>query len=377
MSLVHPNPTASDGKVHRYLYYTTSHDDGQPFTQLDQVPNIVMTICVNVLSVMKENGAGHVRLYRPVSSATAITIIETPFHHGDMSRSSMAHDLCVQMLHMSSMMQMSGLLGPEQPEYMFGDDIPMSKECMEQREKPAIRSVTDIRKVILVKGACLHDRPPAHLASVKTNLRLHNLEVKSSGGGVLYKDLYKTSFKLLKMASIQVNPKNLEQAERRLLPEHGFGNARFGSSTCLLRMGYTEWHANLSFPLAIAEAFVKRVCILPSVHVWRANPLRSQLRFEAGNRPEILLNRVHLTIVGQVGQEAFHNLLAECHDVYTSKITGMYLVLPSRSNPPEIFRCDTLDSEKKVKWSGSIKVIARKRGVLVKLEVNDGNATVE
>jgi hypothetical protein len=91
----------------------------------------------------------------------------------------------------------------------------------------------------------------------------------------------------------------------------------------------------------------------------------------------MLRNRLHLTIAGQVDQDEFHGLLAELHDTYTSKITGMHLVLPTRSDPSEIARCVAIGADKAVKWSGSITVVSRKRGVLIKLEVAKGEVAAE
>lgn len=91
-------------------------------------------------------------------------------------------------------------------------------------------------------------------------------------------------------------------------------------------------------------------------------------------RPKMLLNRIHLTITGEVSKDAYNNLLAELHEIYSSTVTSMHLVLPSRANPPEVVRCDVMDANKAVKWSGSIKVIPRKRGVLVELENDKGDA---
>lgn len=222
-----------------------------------------MSICVETFSV-DETGVCHIRLYRPVSCVTAITIIETPFLQSNLGDSASSHQLCTSGLHLISLMGLSGLLESEEPEYMFADSIPMSKECVEQQAKPAIRPISNIRRVVLVKGAHLHDHPPVRLSPIKTNLRLHNLDIKPSGS-VLYKDILKTVFELMKLAAMQVNAKNLVEAEKKLIPEHEFGIASLGSSTCMLRLQYAEWHLNLVMTMSVAEQFVKKVCFLPLV----------------------------------------------------------------------------------------------------------------
>lgn len=91
----------------------------------------------------------------------------------------------------------------------------------------------------------------------------------------------------------------------------------------------------------------------------------------------MLLNRLHLTITGDVAQNDFHKLLAELHALYSSKITGMHLVLPTRFDPPKVACCEVMDKEGQVKWSGTVQVVPRKRGVLVKLKVDTGAASRE
>jgi hypothetical protein len=49
----------------------------------------------------------------------------------------------------------------------------------------------------------------------------------------------------------------------------------------------------------------------------------------------------------------------------------MDLVLPALSDPPEVVCCEVLGTDRKVKWSGSIKVVPREGGVLVKLELDN------
>lgn len=109
----------------------------------------------------------------------------------------------------------------------------------------------------------------------------------------------------------------------------------------------------------------------------------AQLKKETETRPKMLLNRLHLTITGETTHDDFSNLLADLHTVYTSKITGMHLVLPTRSDPPELVRCTAMvrgaassAAAEPSKWSGAIRVVSRKRGLLIKLEVEKGATRV-
>lgn len=98
---------------------------------------------------------------------------------------------------------------------------------------------------------------------------------------------------------------------------------------------------------------------------------------DAEVRPKILLNRLHLAITGDVVENDFYDLLTEMHKLYATRITGMHLVLPTRSDPPEVARCEVVGADKAVKMSGTVQVVPRKRGVLVKLKVDRGAASRE
>ncbi|KAI5449534.1 hypothetical protein NCC49_004597 [Naganishia albida] len=313
----------------KYLFCTTEHDDNQAFPQLERFTNIVMSICVDV------NKAGD--------------------NMGDLARD---HHWCNQTVHLMSLMGLTDLRGDEDPEFLSSEDIPMTQECKEQVGKPAVRPVSNIRRVSLIKGSYLHDHPPIRLPRIKTNLRLHDLEIKVSRN-VPYDDIVGTALELMKLAAMQVNAKNLAEAEKKLVPELGFGIASLGPSTCILRLKYEEWHINLVMTMAGAKRFIDK------------------LRVDAEVRPKILLTRLHLTITGDVVENDFYDFLAEMHKLYATRITGMHLVLPTRSDPPEVARCEVVGADKAVKMSGTVQVVPRKRGVLVKLKVDRGAASRE
>ncbi|KAJ9096140.1 hypothetical protein QFC20_006516 [Naganishia adeliensis] len=114
---------------------------------------------------------------------------------------------------------------------------------------------------------------------------------------------------------------HLLKAEKKVIPAHGFGNARFGSSTCFLRLGYVDWHLNLVLSLPMAKVFVNK------------------LKAEAKIRMRMLMNRLHLTISGQTSHDDYHALLAQLHDLYASIAIDQHLIVPARSDPPEIAQC--------------------------------------
>jgi hypothetical protein len=106
-----------------------------------------------------------------------------------------------------------------------------------------------------------------------------------------------------------------------------------------------------------------------------------QLKIEAETQPKILLNRLHITVCGDVEYADMTALLESLRAVYATHITGMHHVLPSRSNPPELVKCitrlrmepATADTDAIVplvatELSGKVKVVSKKRGVVVVVE---------
>jgi hypothetical protein len=105
------------------------------------------------------------------------------------------------------------------------------------------------------------------------------------------------------------------------------------------------------------------------------------LKVEAETEPKILLNRLQITISGEVAYAEMESLLDGFHDIYATHITGMHHVLPTREQPPELVRCftklrmepataatDAIIPLVATELTGSIKVVPKRRGVKVVVE---------
>jgi hypothetical protein len=106
-----------------------------------------------------------------------------------------------------------------------------------------------------------------------------------------------------------------------------------------------------------------------------------QLKIEAETQPKILLNRLHITVCGDVEYADMTALLESLRAIYATHITGMHHVLPARANPPELVKCftrlrmapataatDAVIPLVATELSGKIKVIPKRRGVVIGVE---------
>jgi hypothetical protein len=246
--------------VIRYIFYTTVGEGAKEFSRLKECPGVVMTICVDEQGRGREPDVTHIRLYKPVSSATAFTIIETPFRRRSIGQIPHAHDGCdllmEQMLKLE--IQVYELLG--RPPHL---DLAMARDCRSVSTAPLLCPVSNIRKVILVKGAHLHGKTPARLSrDHKFHLRLHNAEIEANGMGLAYEHITMTYIELIKLAGMQVDARNLFDAEQETI---GQDDGHFGRefSRCTLQLGYTDWHLRLVLTLHEAKAFVDKVSVFP------------------------------------------------------------------------------------------------------------------
>jgi hypothetical protein len=218
---------------------------------------MVMSICADEFSPC-EAGVCHIRVYRPVSYGTAFLVIGTPFYRGDSSESANAHDMCVRV---TSRMQRLNVSDPLEPGEMLCTGFPISDDCLERQARPAVRSVRDIRKVILAKGACLHDSTPDRLLGTNNDLRLHRVDLGMIGDITLW-EILNTVFALLKVTAMQVDVENLFEAEKELISQHRSDESEFGPSTCIMKVGYEKWHIFFPLPLPAADIFFRKVCTI-------------------------------------------------------------------------------------------------------------------
>lgn len=110
----------------------------------------------------------------------------------------------------------------------------------------------NLNKILLGKGARLHDRFPQRLSNTSTDLRLHSLELKTSEMNESGDDLVATHLGLLKVAAMQRDPKHLAKMEKSLKEPYGWGIAQLGSRTCMMRPKYEEWRVQMALTLSMA-----------------------------------------------------------------------------------------------------------------------------
>lgn len=93
----------------------------------------------------------------------------------------------------------------------------------------------------------------------------------------------------------------------------------------------------------------------------------------------MLLRRLHIKLE-HCAAEDLYAVVEMLHKIYAAKIIGMHLVLPARSDPPEVVRCVALvrmEPEIPIghemvqlvatKFIGSMKVVPKKRGVSIEV----------
>ncbi|KAJ9115367.1 hypothetical protein QFC24_006982 [Naganishia onofrii] len=190
--------------------------------------------------------------------------METPFRQKAMADEALGHTICKDMSAMMSMLQVTGLLGREEAEEgkaakALESTPPEAKDCRELVRTPRIRPISDIGQVELAKAdAKLHGCSPSRLANVQSSFRLHNTEIKTVGK-VTYGNCISTRIESLKLAAMQRDPKQLAEVERSMMQEYGWGNTRFESLTCMMRLRYAEWHLNLPLDLSLVRLFIPKL----------------------------------------------------------------------------------------------------------------------
>ncbi|KAJ9091798.1 hypothetical protein QFC21_007101 [Naganishia friedmannii] len=148
----------------KYIFFATEidydakTDERGDFEHLERMPNVVMTVASDSGELVMDSDETWIRLYRPVSSATAFRILETPFRQAvivDHADYSMFHGA-------------------------FATGGMQARECRAQAMKPAVRALVTIQNLVFESGSYLHDRHPFHLPPIKTNLRLFKTDIVSS-----------------------------------------------------------------------------------------------------------------------------------------------------------------------------------------------------
>jgi hypothetical protein len=231
------------------MYYANS----PLLDRLQEFPKIVMAVSYYDTFGGEEVDICHVRLFQPVSSATAFTILETPYRQDPSPLGPNGHSQCFAT---ANMLRVLHITDPDESSRLKSD-IPI--DCLSMANRNHVRPLSNLRKLTLHRDAYLHDRPPARLSAIETDLRLHNLEVEVSGKGVKNINLVATYIEWMKAAAMQRGPKHLFDAERKLMPELMDDSVDYPGGKCMLQLKYTAWHLNIALNLSMATMFVQKV----------------------------------------------------------------------------------------------------------------------
>jgi hypothetical protein len=184
----------------RYVFLENAGENG--FEVYHQLPNAVFGI-VNDISPenLFNTGACHLRIYKPVSIATVLKILETPIR-----QPAQKHSLWVNCFMQTMPFGMSPV---------GRITSPLSKrQCEEQSSKPIIRPFNAIKTVRLQKGSVIHDRIPIRLQPIKTSICLQATKVDTMDVDDNYgQTVATTSIQLLKIAGVQANERNIFDVE--------------------------------------------------------------------------------------------------------------------------------------------------------------------
>jgi hypothetical protein len=218
------------------------------------MPNIVMTIASDSGEMVTDPDESWIRLYRPVSSSTAFRILGTPFHQAVI----VDHAAC-SLMHRS-----------------FARAGMQARECRAQALKPALRPLATIQNMTLVNGAYLHDRPPHHLAPIKTNLRLFNGNIVSTVVNARHntrssafdsKAIVTTLVELMKLPTRQKTRAHTHNAEMEMLMrEQMMMIARYPA--CVSLPVWKEWHASIDLDKAGVLDLIKEVRLVPGYPIF-------------------------------------------------------------------------------------------------------------
>jgi hypothetical protein len=163
------------------------------------LPKLVMVVSYGPSGNPREvrNPENHVRIYKPVSSATVFTVLNTPIRHDVHD-----HDLCgfPQNITEDDAGRFRG--------YMDVFPAAALPTCRAQAMQPVVRPMATIRKVHLELGAAIHARAPTSLKQPTTSLLLRDTELAAEKG-VHDLDLRSTALELLKLAGLQSLPSHL------------------------------------------------------------------------------------------------------------------------------------------------------------------------
>lgn len=229
----------------RFLFTGLELPENRPFWKT--LPKLVMVVSYGPRGNPREvrNLENHVRIYKPVSSTTVVTVLNTPIRHHE-------HD----HEHCGFPQDMTDDNARRFRRYLDVSPAAALPTCRAHMMQPVGRPMATISKVHLELGATIHARAPTCLKRPTTSLLLRNTELAAEEGAHNL-DIRTAALELLKIAGLQTLPSHLPDVENQLLEQ--YRSAAEGTPMCRYRLVYADWHLRLTMNVSTALSFVAMV----------------------------------------------------------------------------------------------------------------------
>lgn len=222
--------------------------------ELEQhLPNVVMTMTLDIAARTVNANNCDVLVHRPISSATAVQIIETPIRHPSRN-----HTVC-KLLEAD----MNQELPP--PSQLTADWAAAQSSvwmCDEEENKPIVRPVEGIQDIVLRKGAHIHPTAPIrnrHPLSLNGARLMREHRDRGGLDDTDLNDVTGTAIELMKLVCTDCHEARA-QAEDRILGDYNFLSMMPGRALCSYTRYYSHWHIEISMSqMAEVEAFAMKV----------------------------------------------------------------------------------------------------------------------
>jgi hypothetical protein len=309
----------------RYVFFETA-DSESAFEIYHQLPDAVVGIAIDIHQERTFNtDSCHLRIYKPVSIATVLKILETPIRQPKQD-----HKLCAVSCFMKTMsvgMSPVGLI----------TSTLSKRQCEENSSKPIIRPFDAIKSVKLGKDAFIHDKIPVRLNQIKTSIRLHCTVLESGVEDDFGQAMATTAIQLLKIAGSQEHENGIFDAESKSVEE--YDHDTYGLPYCVYRRGHSHWHLGVFLSLPVMFSFADQVRGAKYASAKSLMLIHLQLDTLSESMPEILQNRMSLSIVDVKEAAEVRLLLSRLQAIYAPRITTTAQLLPwyPPGNPDILF----------------------------------------
>jgi hypothetical protein len=208
-------------------------EDPPYFKLPERMPKVVMSVLASFNPF--ETGACYVKLYRPVSTATTISILATPIVHWPTE-----DHLCTNEA------EQEDLVADDAEVDTWSTIVSgLDRRCGRMRRKPVIRPLEAIRKLLLDPGSYLRPMSPLHLQTTTTDLLLHCTEVKRAQRGAdASTAMVHTAIELLQLATKHSDPSYLRNVAADEVRRH---KEPVGQMPCRFWRRPTKWNIILRF----------------------------------------------------------------------------------------------------------------------------------